>query len=54
LITGDKDAYIHLYNSTETFLRAEELTAYLAAVGFKKVLFRRFMFGMIAVHWGEK
>ena len=54
LITGDKDAYIHLYNSTETFLRAEELTAYLAAVGFKKVLYRRFMFGMIAVHWGEK
>ena len=54
LITGDKNAYIHLYNSTETFLRAEELTAYLAAVGFKKVLFRRFMFGMIAVHWGEK
>lgn len=54
LITGDKEAYIHLYNSTETFLRAEELAAYLAAVGFKKVLYRRFMFGMIAIHWGEK
>ena len=54
LITGDKEAYIHLYRSTETFLRAEEMAAYLAAVGFKKVLFRKFMLGMIAVHWGEK
>ena len=30
------------------------MAAYLAAVGFKKVLFRKFMLGMIAVHWGEK
>ena len=54
LITGDKEAYTYLYESTEGFLRAEELAAYLAAVGFKKVLFARFMFGMVAVHWGEK
>ena len=54
LITGNKEDYIYLYESTESFLRAEELAAYLAAVGFKKVLFKRFMFGIIAVHWGEK
>ena len=54
LITGNKEDYTYLYESTESFLRAEELAAYLAAVGFKKVLFTRFMFGMIAVHWGEK
>ena len=54
LITGDKEAYVYLYESTEGFLRAEELAAYLAAVGFKKVLLTRFMFGMVAVHWGEK
>ena len=54
LITGDKEAYVYLFESTEGFLRAEELAAYLAAVGFKKVLFTRFMFGMVAVHWGEK
>ncbi len=54
LITGDQEAYTYLYKSTEGFLRAEELAAYLAAVGFKKVLFTRFMFGMVAVHWGEK
>lgn len=54
LITGNKEDYIYLHESTESFLRAEELAAYLAAVGFKKVLFKRFMLGMIAIHWGEK
>jgi len=54
LITGNKEDYFYLYESTESFLRAEELAAYLSAVGFKKVLFKRLMFGMIAVHWGEK
>ena len=54
LITGNKEDYTYLYESTEGFLQAEELAAYLTAVGFKKVLFTRFMFGMIAVHWGEK
>jgi len=54
LITGNKEDYIYLYESTESFLRAEELAAHLAAVGFKKVLFKRFMLGMIAIHWGEK
>ena len=54
LITGNKEDYIYLYESTESFLQAEELAAYLAAVGFKKVLFKRFMLGMIAIHWGEK
>ena len=54
LITGNKEDYTYLYESTEGFLRAEELAAYLTSVGFKKVLFTRFMFGMIAVHWGEK
>ncbi|MCJ7717263.1 MAG: class I SAM-dependent methyltransferase, partial [Anaerolineales bacterium] len=54
LITGNKKAYTYLYESTESFLRAEELAAYLAAVGFKKVLFKQFMIGLIAVHWGEK
>jgi len=54
LITGDKESYTYLYDSTMNFLRAEELAIYLASVGFKKVLYRRFMFGMIAVHWAEK
>jgi demethylmenaquinone methyltransferase/2-methoxy-6-polyprenyl-1,4-benzoquinol methylase len=54
LITGEKTAYTYLNKSTENFLRAEELAAYLAAVGFRKVSYRQFAFGMITVHWGEK
>lgn len=54
MITGQEDAYRYLPSSTDSFLRAEELTAHLAAVGFRKIMYRRFMFGMIAVHWGEK
>ncbi len=54
LFTGNKEAYYYLNKSTEGFLRAEELAAYLAAVGFKKVAYHQFAFGMITVHWGEK
>jgi demethylmenaquinone methyltransferase/2-methoxy-6-polyprenyl-1,4-benzoquinol methylase len=54
LITGNKEDYTYLYESTEGFLRTEELAAILAEIGFKKVLFKRFMFGLIGVHWGEK
>jgi len=54
LITNNKEAYAYLNDSTEGFLRAEELAATLAAVGFRKVTYRQFAFGMITVHWGEK
>jgi len=54
LFTGNKEAYTYLNRSTEGFLRAEELAAYLAAVGFRKVAYQQFAFGMITVHWGEK
>jgi demethylmenaquinone methyltransferase/2-methoxy-6-polyprenyl-1,4-benzoquinol methylase len=54
LVTGEKRAYNYLNRSTEDFLRAEELAAYLAAAGFKKVSYRQFAFGLITVHWGEK
>jgi len=54
LIAGAPEAYTYLPDSTENFLRAEELAARMAAAGFKKVLFKRLMFGTIAIHWGEK
>ena len=53
-VTGQPEAYRYLPETTEGFIRAERLTGLLAAVGFRKINFRRFMFGMIAVHWGEK
>jgi demethylmenaquinone methyltransferase / 2-methoxy-6-polyprenyl-1,4-benzoquinol methylase len=54
LITGQKDAYTYLPNSTEGFVRAEELAARLAAAGFRQVAFRRLMAGTIAIHWGVR
>lgn len=53
-LTGQGDAYAYLPTSSENFLRAEELVAHLAATGFRKILYQRYMFGTIAIHWGEK
>ncbi len=54
LLSGQSDAYTYLPDSTEAFLSAEELAARLAAAGFKKIGYKRLMFGTIAMHWGEK
>ena len=54
LLTGQRDAYTYLPDSTEQFLRAEELVARLAAAGFQEVAFRRRMFGTIAIHWARR
>jgi demethylmenaquinone methyltransferase/2-methoxy-6-polyprenyl-1,4-benzoquinol methylase len=54
LLSGQRDAYTYLPDSTEAFLSAEELAARLATVGFKNIGFKRVMFGTIAIHWGEK
>jgi demethylmenaquinone methyltransferase/2-methoxy-6-polyprenyl-1,4-benzoquinol methylase len=54
LLTRQRDAYTYLPDSTEHFLRAEELAARMATVGFREVVFRRRMFGTMAIHWGKK
>lgn len=54
LLSGMRDAYEYLPDSTEGFLTAEELTVRMVAVGFRKVNFKRLMFGTIAIHWGER
>jgi demethylmenaquinone methyltransferase/2-methoxy-6-polyprenyl-1,4-benzoquinol methylase len=54
LITGSSDAYRYLPETTEGFVTAEELAARMAAVSFKRVGYERFMFGTIAIHWGER
>ena len=54
LLSGFRDAYQYLPDSTEGFATAEELAARMAASGFKKINFKRLMFGTIAIHWGEK
>jgi demethylmenaquinone methyltransferase / 2-methoxy-6-polyprenyl-1,4-benzoquinol methylase len=54
LLTGSSEAYRYLPETTEGFVTAEEMAARMAAVGFKKINYERFMFGTIAIHWGEK
>jgi demethylmenaquinone methyltransferase/2-methoxy-6-polyprenyl-1,4-benzoquinol methylase len=54
LLSGERDAYKYLPDTTENFLTAEQLAARMIAVGFKKVNFKRLMFGTIGMHWGEK
>jgi len=54
LLTGSRDAYRYLPETTEGFVTAEELAARMVKAGFQKIGFQRYMFGMIAIHWGEK
>ncbi len=54
LLTGSQDAYRYLPETTEGFVTAEEMASRMATAGFKKINFQRYMFGTIAIHWGEK
>jgi demethylmenaquinone methyltransferase/2-methoxy-6-polyprenyl-1,4-benzoquinol methylase len=54
LITGEADAYAYLPDSTNKFLRAEELEMRIQAAGIQGVKFVRRMLGTMAIHWGEK
>jgi demethylmenaquinone methyltransferase/2-methoxy-6-polyprenyl-1,4-benzoquinol methylase len=54
LLSGTRDAYKYLPDTTENFVTAEKLASLMAAVGFKKVGYERLMFGTIAIHWAEK
>lgn len=54
LLTGYRDAYTYLPETTENFLYAEQLAERLASTGFKQVGFRRYMLGTMAIHWGKK
>ena len=53
-LTGSKEAYRYLTITTEDFVTAEEMATRMAIAGFQKIDFQRFMFGTIAIHWGEK
>ena len=54
LISGVREAYRYLPDSTENFVTAEKMSALMAAVGFKRIGYERLMFGTIAIHWAEK
>ena len=52
LITGQKEAYTYLPNSTQTFLSAEELAEKMSQAGFVNVHFEVLNFGTVAIHYG--
>lgn len=54
LLTGQRDAYTYLPETSEHFLSAEVLSDRLRAAGFVEVGFHRFNFGTMAIHWGKK
>ena len=54
LLSGARDAYTYLPDTTEGFVTAEKLASQLAAAGFTNVGYQRLMFGTVAIHWGEK
>ncbi len=56
LIAGKQgaDAYQYLPSSTQAFKTPAELADLMRAAGVRNVQYRTFMFGTMAVHWGEK
>lgn len=48
------DAYQYLPQSTQAFKTPEELATLLREAGYVNVGFKMFMFGTMAVHWGER
>jgi demethylmenaquinone methyltransferase/2-methoxy-6-polyprenyl-1,4-benzoquinol methylase len=54
LVSGTREAYTYLPDSTEGFVTAEKMAAQMAAAGFKEIGYKRLMFGTIAIHWGKK
>jgi demethylmenaquinone methyltransferase/2-methoxy-6-polyprenyl-1,4-benzoquinol methylase len=54
LLTGSSEAYRYLPETTEGFVTTAEMVARMAAAGFRKINYQVFMFGTIAIHWGEK
>lgn len=56
LIAGKNgaDAYQYLPSSTQAFKTPAELAALMRQAGIQNVQYKTFMFGTIAVHWGEK
>lgn len=53
-LSGSRDAYEYLPDSSENFLTAEALVERFKAAGFTEVNFSRHMFGTIAIHSAKK
>lgn len=54
LITGDTAAYTYLPDTTANFIPAEKLAGLMEGAGFSEVSFVRRLFGVMAIHRGQK
>ncbi len=54
LLSGSREAYTYLPNSTEAFLTADELAKCMAGARFENIHFEVVMFGAVAIHWAER
>jgi demethylmenaquinone methyltransferase/2-methoxy-6-polyprenyl-1,4-benzoquinol methylase len=54
VLTGHRDAYTYLPNSTVGFKTPEALAQIMREAGFVDVAYRRTMFNTIAIHWGTR
>jgi demethylmenaquinone methyltransferase/2-methoxy-6-polyprenyl-1,4-benzoquinol methylase len=56
IVAGKNGAYAYQYlpSSTQAFKSPDELAALMKQAGIRNVQYRTFMFGTMAVHWGEK
>jgi demethylmenaquinone methyltransferase/2-methoxy-6-polyprenyl-1,4-benzoquinol methylase len=54
IITGQGKGYKYLINTTENFLKPEDLAEQMRLCGFSQVGCRRRLMKMLAVHWGVK
>ena len=52
LITRNRTAYRYLSETTQAFIRPDQLESIMRDVGLKSVSYRKFMFGTMAVHMG--
>ncbi len=54
LLTGNREAYTYLTQSSENFISAEALTSAMRRCGFTEIKFRVRMFGTMAIHYALK
>lgn len=54
LISGDRDAYTYLPNSTEAFKTPDELADLMREAGLRDVTYHKLMMGTIAIHAGTR
>ena len=54
ILTGDREAYTYLPQSTMNFIDAGHLARLMEQAGLRNVVFKHLMFGTVAIHVGTR